>query len=270
MYVRNIYIIKLNNMKIAIGLNIYKQNPTQDLAIECLKKIKNKNKNVEIYNIGYEEEFVEIPEFKSLPILQQSSIELTKNTQKKKPISNEFFDILSNQESDYFLFMNSDILLSQKVINLISKHEYDSYIFSICEINDIKTIEDAIVPYKMEVAGFDAWCVRNEWWKKNSCNIPKCIYSEVAWDNIFMMSLFTNSNSKLCNKEFYIGHITHDMKWSRESPEGQYNMKTWLQMPISNNWDYYMQTVLFNRHPFGSYLQPLTNEEELEKQILKR
>jgi hypothetical protein len=30
-----------------------------------------------------------------------------------------------------------------------------------------------------------------------------------------------------------------------------------------------MQTVLFKRQPFGSFLQPLKNEEELEKQILK-
>jgi hypothetical protein len=121
----------------------------------------------------------------------------------------------------------------------------------------------------MEVAGFDIWAVKNEWWKSNSKKIPICIYSEVAWDNIMTLSLYENSNSKFCNKEFYAGHISHPIKWTRECPEGKFNMKTWLNMPISVKWDYYMQTVLFKRQPFGSFLEPLENEEELEKRFLK-
>jgi hypothetical protein len=256
-------------MKIGIGINIFGENKNQNLAIKCLKKIKENNKNIEIYNIGFEEEFVNVSEFKSLPILKESSIDLTGNPKKKKPIANEFFDILSNEDLDYFLFLNSDILLSQKAINLIKKEEYESYIFSRFEINEINDINEDIKPYKIEVSGFDAWAVKKEWWQKNGKLISKCIYSEVAWDNIMSLSLYQNSNCKFCNKEFYIGHISHPIKWSRESLEGKYNMKTWLFMPISPKWDYYMQTVLFQRKPFGYFTTPIENEEFLELKYLK-
>jgi hypothetical protein len=256
-------------MKIAIGVNIFKENKNQLLAIECLKRIKANNKNVEIYNIAFEEELVKIQEFINLGVLTKSSIDLTGNKNVKKPVSNELFDILSSQDCDYFLFVNSDILVSQKTINIIKKAEYETYIFSRHEIKPISNINEPISPYKIEVAGFDGWAIKNDWWKQNKKIIPECIYSEVAWDNIMSLSIFPNSKSILCNKDFYIGHITHTNNWSRETPEGQYNMKTWMSMPISQKWNYYLQSVLFKRQPFVYFTQPLINEERLEKQILK-
>lgn len=256
-------------MKISIGINIFGSNKRQTLAIECLKILKEKNTNVELYNISYSNELISTEGFVDCPMLTKTSFEYTKNENKTKPIANEFFDILSKTDCDYFLFINSDILLSQKAINLISNGRFDSYIFSRHEIEEIDSIKTPLVPYKIEVAGFDAWAVKKNWWIENGNKIPTCIYSEVAWDNIMSMGLYQNSNATLCNKEFYIAHISHPIKWSRETPEGSFNMKTWLSMPIAPKWDYYMQAVLFRRTPFGKYISPLENEVELEKQILK-
>lgn len=255
-------------MKLSIGINIFNQNERQNIAVECLKRLKQKNSNIEVYNISYKDELQEVSEFKSLPILGESSSTLTGNEMVKKPIANEFFNILSNTECDYFLFLNSDIILSQKALNLIFAGNMESYIFSRHEIKPITSLEDKIIPYKIEVAGFDAWAVKKAWWIENGNTIPKCIYSEVAWDNIMSLSLFTKSNAKFCNKEFYIGHLSHPINWSRETPEGMYNMKTWNSMAIAPKWDYYMQAFLFRRSPRGQYLNPIDNEETMEKSIL--
>ena len=255
-------------MKLSIGINIFKSNKRQTLAIECLRKLKHKNCGVQLYNICFEKELYPTEDFIDYPLLQKKSFHYTGNKEIKKPIANEFFDLLSETDCDYFLFLNSDILLSQKAINFISHKNFDSYIFSRHEIQDLNSLADPLVPYKIEVAGFDAWAVKKEWWIQNKNKIPNCIYSEVAWDNIMSMGLYQNSNSILCNKEFYIAHISHPINWSRETPEGKFNMKTWNNMPVSHKWDYYMQMVLFNRKPHGQYLNPLENEETLEKQIL--
>lgn len=256
-------------MKISIGINIFKKNKRQDLAIDCLRKLKSKNKNIELYNISFEREIYPTEGFIDLPTLSKKSHTYTKNESVKKPIANEFFDILSETDCDCFLFLNSDILLTQSAISLLNKGEYESYIFSRHEISDLNSIEESFSPYKIEVAGFDAWAVKTEWWKNNKNKIPTCIYSEVAWDNIMSLCLFTNSKSILCNKQFLIGHLSHPIKWSRETPEGQFNLKTWYSLPLSLKWDYYLQSVLFRRLPVGQYLNPLENEVELEHKILK-
>jgi hypothetical protein len=73
-----------------------------------------------------------------------------------------------------------------------------------------------------------------------------------------------------CNKEFYIGHVSHPIKWNRDSPEGAFNMRVWNRMPIAPKWEEFLQKYLFTRPPVGAFLNPHDNEEKYEKEFLKK
>jgi hypothetical protein len=255
-------------MKLAIGVNIYKESKRQTFAIEILKKFKQKYSEIELYNITFKNE-KNTQGFKHLPVLEKTSTDIIPNTNKNKPIAKELFNALSNADCDYFLFLNSDIFLTDKCIKLILKQEFESYIFSRIDTYDINSLNDPIVPMRMEIAGFDAWCIKKEWWLKNTEKFPDYIYAEALWDLHYALALYYNSNCFLGNKDTYIAHIKHPIQWSENSPEHKYNSLLWEKTPFHEKWHNYVFKILIQRQPPGQFLQPLPNEEKLEQEHLK-
>ena len=255
-------------MKIAIGINIFGSYKRQDQCISVLKKIKSKYTDIDLYNITFENENNTDLDFTHLPLLKKKAKDLIKESTSDKPLSKDFFDILSQQECDYFLFLNSDILLTEKVIKLILKAEHETYSFS---RHDCYTIEslDKIIPFRIEIAGFDAWAVKKEWWLKNNHNFCDYIYAEHLWDVSFALEMYNKSNSFIGNKEVYICHEKHELKWNEKSPEAIYNSMIWDKTPYAINWHEFIFSNLIKRKPYGQFLEPLYNEDELEKKFLK-
>lgn len=255
-------------MKLSIGINIFQENKRQTFAIEILKKFKKKYSEIELYNINYKDT-PEIDGFIHLPVLERTSVDLIPNSNKKKPIAKDLFNALGDTDCDYFLFLNSDIFLTDKCIKLILKQEFESYIFSRIDTYDINSLNDPIVPMRMEIAGFDAWAVKKEWWLKNSEKFPDYIYAEALWDLHYALNLYYNSNCFLGNKDTYIAHIKHPIQWSEDSLEHKYNSKFWEKTPFHEKWHNFVFKILIQRQPQGQFLQPLPNEEELEQKYLK-
>jgi hypothetical protein len=255
-------------MKLAIGINIFQENKRQTFAIEILKKFKQKYSEIKLYNITFKNE-KNIDGFIHLPVLETKSSDIIPNTTKSKPIAKELFNALGATDCDYFLFLNSDIFLTDKCIKLILKQEFESYIFSRIDTYDINSINDPIVPMRMEIAGFDAWCVKKNWWLKNSEKFSDYIYGESLWDLHYGLTLYYNSNCFLGNKDIYIVHIKHPIQWSENSPEQKYNAIFWENTLFHRTWHDYVYKILIQRQPQGQFLQPLLNEEELEQKYLK-
>ena len=255
-------------MKLSIGTNIFAENKRQTFAIEILKKFKQKYSEIEIYNITFKDE-KNTDGFIHLPVLCRNSSDFTKNFSKKKPIAKELFNSLAQTDCDYFLFLNSDIFLTNKCIKLILKQEYDSYIFSRIDTYDINSLNDSIIPMRMEIAGFDAWCVKKEWWLKNSDKFPDYIYGESLWDLHYGLTLYYNSNCFLGNKDTFIAHIKHPLQWTEDSLEQKYNATFWESSSFHRIWHDYVYKILIQRQPQGQFLEPLPNEEELELKYLK-
>lgn len=255
-------------MKIAIGINIFNSNKRQDLCIEVLKKLKNKFHQIELYNITFKDDLNNHSEFIHLPLLHKTAKDIIKNSKSKKPTTKQFFDILSNQDSDYFIFLNSDILLSPKFIDLILKQEYETYCVSRHDTLPIESINE-IVPYRIEIAGFDVWAIKNNWWRTNHHHFDDYVYAEHLWDVAYTLTMYNHSACLICNKEFYAAHEKHDLNWNEESLEAKYNTSLWEKTPYGPNWKEFIYNNLINRLPYGQFLQPLYNEIELEKRYLK-
>lgn len=254
-------------MKLSIGINIFKENKRQTLAIEVLKQIAKKYTNVTIFDINFEHS--EPTEgITHMPVLTRTSSDVTGNSLVRKPISKDLFTALSNTDCDYFLFLNSDIFLTEKCLTQILKGDYESYIFSRIDIHDIDSLEEELKPMRMEIAGFDAWAVKKSWWLENSEKFPDYIYGESLWDIHYALTLYYNSKCYLGNKGYYIAHIKHPLQWTENSPEHNYNAAFWTKTDFHEIWHYYVYNILINRQPRGMFLQPLPNEEELEQRYL--
>jgi hypothetical protein len=255
-------------MKIAIGINIFGENKRQNFCIDVLKKIKSKFKNVLLYNITFKDESNKDSDFIHLPVLNQRANNIITGSISKKPTTKQFFDILAHQESDYFVFLNSDILLSPKFINLILKQEYETYCVSRYDTLPIDSI-DKIIPYRIEIAGFDVWAVKTNWWKDNNQYFDDYVYAEHLWDVAYTLTMYNHSSCLLCNKTFYAAHEKHDLNWNENSLEAKYNSSLWEKSPYGLNWKKFIYENLIKRPPYGQFLEPLYNEIDLEKKYLK-
>jgi hypothetical protein len=256
-------------MKIAIGINIFGENKRQTFCIDVLKKLKDKfNNKISLYNITFKNESNKDSSFIHLPFLKQTAEDIIEGSISKKPTTKQFFDILSQQNCDYFIFLNSDILISPKFIDLILKQDYETYCVSRHDTLPIESI-DKIVPYRIEIAGFDVWAIKTDWWKQNNQHFKDYVYAEHLWDVDYTLTMYNNSSCLLCNKEFYAAHEKHELNWNEQSLEARYNSSLWEKTCYTSNWKEFIYENLVKRLPYGQFLEPLYNEIELEKKYLK-
>jgi hypothetical protein len=255
-------------MKIAIGINIFGYYKRQDYCIEVLLRLVSKYPDITLYNITFEDEKNYTLGFEHLPILKRKAKDIIQGSLSQKPIAKDFFDALSNIDCDYFLFLNSDILLTEKLIKFLLKGEYETYSFSRHDCYKILSL-DKILPYRIEIAGFDAWAVNKNWWIDNRNHFQDYIYAEHLWDVAFALELYNRSNSFIGNKEVYICHEKHELKWNESSPEALHNSKLWQKTPYHKRWHEFIYSYLIKRKPHGQFLYPLNDEFEKEKEFLK-
>jgi len=254
-------------MKLSIGVNIHKHNIRQDLAIKVLKKLKTKYPDcINLYNITFKDE-KNINDFIHLPELKTTSNELIPGSVKNKPTTKELFNTLSTTDCDYFLFLNSDILLSEQCLKLLLKKEWESYIFSRTDIEPINSLTDRIKPLRIEVAGFDGWCIKKDIWLDIENLFPNFIYGEPYWDMYYALMIYKHTKCFFGNKNLYLLHPYHQTQWNEESLEAKYNNEFWKKEKFSELWHNYVHKCLVTRTPSGRFFDPLINELELEKQF---
>lgn len=256
-------------MKLAIGINIFREYERQDHCINTLIKLSKKFPEITLYNITFRKCESKHPQFIHLPFLKNHAYNIIPESKSNIPVANEFFEILSQQDCDYFMYLNSDVLPSSNLIKLILKQEYETYAVSRHEVLPINDINDNIIPFKIEIAGFDAWVCKKEWWLQNKNLFKKYIVGNHLWDVDYAITMFQNSNGKLCNKKFYLAHEKHTLNWNDKSPEATHNAKLFQTTPFHEKWHEFIFSNLIKRKPYGQFLEPLLNEEELENKLLK-
>lgn len=255
-------------MKIAIGINIFGKYKRQDDCIEILKQRAKDDNEIDLYNITFKDETNTDDAFIHLPLLERKACDIIEGSTSQKPIAKDFFDILSNQNCDYFLFLNSDVLLTKKAINLIKEGEFINYCFSRADTYRIENLSN-VVPFRIEIAGFDGWAIRKDWWHENRDKFDDYIYAEPLWDVAFAVTMYNYGLTKLCNKEVYLAHEKHDLNWNETSNEAKHNNDIWMKSPYHDKWHKFVYTELIKRFPIGSFMFPLPDEEEIEKKYLK-
>ena len=255
-------------MKLAIGVNLFGSNKRQSIAAEVLCAHAKHFTDIELFNITFKNEKNTNSQFTHLPLIRRTAADVIKDSISQKPIAKDFFDILSQQDCDAFLFLNSDILLTRKAIKLIMEQAYETYSFSRADCYEFDEPTKA-VPFRIEIAGFDGWAVNKNWWIANRDLFDDYVYAEHLWDVAFAITMFKHSNSKLCNKDIYIAHEKHPLNWNENSVEALHNSSLWKKTEFHQKWHDFVFTQLIKRTPHGQFFVPLSNEEESELRLFK-
>lgn len=266
-------------MKIAIGFNLH--HPTNkriDISQQSLLKLK-KQFDLTLINIDFEGSSNQSKDNNVifLPKLTKCSKNYTNGSKRNLPMIQDMFNVLCDyceeNNIDIFIFVNSDIIISDRFIKHILNNNFDTYCAARLAIGDIETIDESpkeISHY--QVAGFDAYAVKTKWWKKHKNSFPNYIYAISGWDVHYATIMKKIGNCDFCNKwPPMIFHIMHEEISSHQSPELEYNKNLlWnIHKDDCDTWHKYLFKVLLKREG-GNYWKPFDNEVELEEKYFKK
>jgi len=266
-------------MKIVIGINNFKEesdlNNREQMCVDALHKIvKIFPNNVEIVNITFKDEtFASLKGFKNIHCLKQIPVNIT---DKKIPFVNEIFDHLAEIDADYFLFVNNDIIVSNRYIKaILNNPEYDCFPASKLHFTKLDSIDDRdSVPESLSVHGFDGFAIKSSWWKQNKDKFKPMLLSRAYWDTYFYTKCHLYGKSLTLNKPpAVIFHLDHKSTSMEGEPGNTYNEKTFVEDKdqLPQRWFSYVQSVLLKRPTHNNILWylPFDNEVEIEKQHFK-
>ncbi len=258
-------------MKLAIGVQLNSNpKPRHNHCEETLLRLKSKySSNIDLYNITFTEDLNANSNFNHLSYLERSSQTMLKFSEKKLPVSKDLFLALSEQDCDYFLYINNDILLSEKAVKLVLSEEFETICFSRHDIEPLRSIDDPIKVLRIEIAGFDAWACNVSWWKTHKDLFKDYFVGQWLWDVDYAITMFSNSNGLISNKDFFIAHEYHERVWSTTSKEADYNKQLWITHKLHKNWEEYVYSNLIYRLPMGKFLHPIKDEDSIANRLLK-
>jgi len=196
---------------ISIGVNLFGDTDRQRLCIESLQILKNMyTPFIQLYCIQYADDIITTPNhFLRINELKRSSLDISP-VEPKKPYINDMFNILSEFKTDYFIFLNSDILLTKRLIEYVIHSDYDSIPFSRIDCHTPTTISDNIIPIRMEICGYDVFAFKTEWYKNNSYLFRDFVYATPCFDPIYATVMRLYGNAELGNKDYFCFHPYHE------------------------------------------------------------
>jgi hypothetical protein len=280
-------------MKIAIGINGFKSysdlEKREKFCIDSLLKIKNTNKNINLYNVCFNDESTTYDEFITLNKLHIHSNELIHeyfqhdgltneynarkkeidDNSKKLPSVKEIFDVLAGTDCDYFLFLNNDIIISNRFLKEIEE-SIECYPISRMHIYDIESLNDTPKLESYSVHGFDAFLVKKETWLNIRNHFEDIILGRFYWDTYFATMFNILCKCKNINKLPPVCfHIEHGSTSNQDHIENYYNEDVFKRnLLIGHLWFSYVQNVLLKRNTVNGckWYQPFENETVLERQ----
>jgi hypothetical protein len=261
-------------MKIVIGINTFKKdsdlNNRERMCIDALHKLKRMYPDsIELVNLTFTDEDFELPMFTNKHCLQQIP---TSITNKKIPFVNEIFDHLAETDADYFLFVNNDIIVSNRYIKAVQSNlEYDCLPASKLHFTKLDSIDDNdSVPESLSVHGFDGFAIKCSWWKQNRDKFKPMLLSRAYWDTYFYAKCHLYGKSLTLNKPpAVIFHLDHESTSMDGEPGNTYNEKNFIEDKdqLPQRWFSYVQNVLLKRSSENNikWYVPFNNEQEIEK-----
>ena len=168
-------------MKIVIGCSTHGTGDRQKIAIDSWKQLEKKFNDVSIVNVQFNDgttlldqaHNIKIRGLNTIYTLTRSS-EQIKGSTRKLPYINDILNSLSQQDCDYFIFTNSDIIINPNLIRYIQNKQPSAFACSRMDINPIQSFDDVlnkkIIPQRTEIAGFDTFVFNTNWFKKDCCN----------------------------------------------------------------------------------------------------
>lgn len=251
-------------MNIAIGINSFKQeselNRREQLCLESLRKCKEINPNVTLYNIIKEEDDIQYDDFITLKVKQE----------KKYPYINDLVNCLSETDNELIVFLNNDIILNKTFFAQLEEG-VETYPASRAHLYEMENLTDDLKIESYSVHGFDLFAFKNDWWKENKHLFPYVYLGKPYWDTLFFIKCVRNSNYKILNKQppviFHIEHTSNSCHDDNKDEYARSNEQAAGYDTDMHLWWAFVQNVLLQRPTTHGikWWTPLHNELQLEK-----
>jgi hypothetical protein len=265
-------------MKISIGTNYFGQNERQDIARQTHSIIQKKHPNVKMYNIQFEDEtesWNPDSSIENLHAFKRSSKDILPEYDKKLPFVKDAFDILATTDCDAFVYINSDILLTDRLPKYISgTPNLQATTSQRLDIRPIKSLNDDIFAERFEIAGFDTFIFNKEWYLKHNALFEDYLLGKVWFDHAYALIIKVfGGNQKILNYlPNHTAHIYHGQQ-SHLDDDGNFHNKRIYENSLFKNlfyiWDDYFRNLLLRRQPMGRFLNMLENEINVEKEYFE-
>jgi hypothetical protein len=273
-------------MTISIVTNTFRKYHRQDIAVDSWRHLKKLfPDNINLNNFQFEDErntFTDHYDGVDTSFrLKNSSKSLVKGATKKLPLVSEIIFAGFKYDPEYVLFTNSDVILMPHLIEYILNEKPDCMAISRMDIEHIESFDNIlrqdIKPVRMEIAGFDAFLLKREWFTKHKKHLwSNFLLGKPYFDPALagLMVIF-GEKFKMGNSyppyAFHIHHGTASV--DMECPERDHNQKIFEKNPlfqIGNNIIFHnLQHNLCKRKPWGAFLQPQKDEQKIQEDFFR-
>lgn len=274
-------------MKILIGSNTYGRYHRQGIAVDSWKYLAEQYDFVDVVNVQFNDNTtileqahkVRVHDLNTIYALNRSSLDVTGCT-KKLPYVNDILNCLSSLDYDYFIYVNSDIILNKNLIKHITKNKPEAFACSRMDIDNVDNFQDIIDrnirPHRTEIAGFDVFVFKNDWFKQNMSLFRDYFMAQPLWDQVYATAMRVFGGDPYGNQNPpYCFHISHPISWGdKDAPERSFNQKSLdsshLDSLLWRMFDKYLTGVLMKRQPPGVFIQPVKDENAIEREYFRK
>lgn len=270
-------------MQIAIVTNTFGKYHRQNIAVESwvhLKKIFPDN--VRLYNLQFKDEKNTFNDHydgvETVYCLDTSSKTYIKNATKKLPVISEIiFRGFVYSKCDYLIYTNSDVILLPRLIEYILSERPDCMAGPRLDIENIDSfqnvLDEKVKPVRNEIAGYDFFVFEKNWFEDyKKYFVSKFLIGKPLFDVDYagLMVLFGKKYHIANGYPVMALHIHHGIdSVTTECAERDHNQKVHDDndlFKIANNVMFFnLQHNLCKRKPWGAFLQPQANEQQIQK-----
>jgi hypothetical protein len=272
----------MNNPQITIVTNTFGKYKRQNIAIESLLHLKKTFPFINIYNFQFKDEektFQDSYEgIDTLFDLDSSSLTYMKDAKKKLPVFSEMiFKGFNYGDPDYVIYVNSDVILLPRLIELILKESPDCLTGPRLDIEDNlqsfqDVLDDKVTPQRVEIAGYDFFVFKKEWFNENKKYLhSKFLIGKPFFDVVYagLMVIFGKKYMIYNDFPMLALHMAHGNASVTEScVEREHNENVHTSNPIfnlaGNIMHYNLQHNLCKRKPWGVFIKPQDNEQDIQ------
>ena len=255
-------------MKIALATNTFDTDLNRfKLAEQSYEKL-NERADVDVFDI---QKSSLKGKFKTIDKLTRVCSDVIPESKKSLPFVNDLFNITADLDYDYFIVTNADVMISPRLIDYIIEKDITALPCSRLDVLPVDNISDDMKPVRWEVAGFDTFCFKTDWYKKHSSLFEDFILGKPYYDQHYAAimkafgnnDIFGNKNPALCLHEHHgiDSCLNHDVEYKFN--ETQYNTSE-LAQTYRHLWDNFLPRLL-DRQPYMSFLKEVDREADIER-----
>jgi hypothetical protein len=194
-------------MTVVLGTSFYDADPDtmrrQALAMDGLSALSG----VVAVDLQWRDMPPRRPRIRTVPALHRDSTSVTRCAGRAKPIASDVFDALAQiadaEGARYFLFFNSDIVVTADAVRMVETGAHDGYAFARMD-RDAFGLDAGVL-----LTGFDAFAFDTGWWRANRRRFRPYILGEPAWDNVYAAVMMCHADAAIVNRDAVIMHDIH-------------------------------------------------------------